>query len=62
MPVVSGPLLLPAHGESELYCSAASHVDGEMICGLFSLGSVSPDHSETADDKFLTLFGMATSP
>lgn len=62
MSVVSGSLLLRPHGQSEPYSSAASHLDGEVICGLFSLGSVSPDHSETADDELLTLLGMATSP
>lgn len=41
---VPGPLL-HAHGES-----AAVPVDGEVICCSFSLGSVSLDHSETADD------------
>lgn len=50
MPVLSGPLLLQAHGESEPYSVAAARVDGEVICGLLSLGSASPDHRATADD------------
>lgn len=50
MLVVSGPILLWAHEESEPYSSAALLVDGEVICGLFSLGSASADHNETADD------------
>lgn len=49
MPVVSGALL-PAHGEPELYASAALQVNGEATCGLFSLGSAFPDHSVTAGD------------
>lgn len=47
---VPGPPLLPAYGESELYSSAATSVDGEVIWGSFSFESASPDHNETAGD------------